>query len=61
VKNFRGVIKALEMAKKKKKRGPKPNHLKLDGDWEDAAKEALQKKKPEGGWPKKSKKRGKSD
>lgn len=35
------------MAKKdKSKPGPKPNHLKIDGDWKDAVKKAVQKKKP---------------
>ena len=42
--------------KKQKKRGPKPNHLKIDEEnWEDAAKKAILKKKPKGGWPKKGK------
>ena len=41
---------------KKKKRGPKPNHLKIDDEnWEDAVKKAIQKKKPKNGWPKKNK------
>jgi len=47
------------MAKKKKtrkKRGPKPNYLRLDDEnWEDALKKAITKKKPEKGWPKKDK------
>lgn len=45
------------MAKHKKKRGPKPNHLQLDDEnWENAVKKAIQKKKPKKGWPKKDKK-----
>jgi len=32
--------------------GPKPDTLKIHGDWKDAVKRSLQKKKPEGGWPK---------
>ena len=39
----------------KKKRltpGPKPDTLKIEGDWEGAVKKSLQKKKPPGGWPK---------
>ena len=43
--------------KKKKadqmKRGPKPEILKLEGNWEDAIKRSLQKKRPAKGWPKK--------
>jgi hypothetical protein len=38
-----------EVAKKKespKKRGPKPDTLKLEGDWKDAVKKALGKGKP---------------
>jgi hypothetical protein len=38
--------KALE------KRGPKPDLLKIDGDWKDAVKKSLAKKKPADGWPK---------
>jgi hypothetical protein len=34
------------------KPGPKPDILKIQGDWRDALKRAMQKKKPEGGWPK---------
>jgi len=36
---------------KRKKPGPKPDSLHIDGDWEDAIKEALGKKKPKDGWP----------
>ena len=32
--------------------GPKPEILKIDGDWKDAVKVSLQKKKPAKGWPK---------
>lgn len=39
-------------AKKKEPRGPKPDVLKLQGDWRDAMKKSLEKKKPERGWPK---------
>ena len=38
-----------------KKTGPKPNHLKLDDDRENAITKAIKKKKPKEGWPKKSK------
>ncbi|HEY7087930.1 MAG TPA: hypothetical protein VH518_07560 [Tepidisphaeraceae bacterium] len=42
------------MAKKKpkSKRGPKPEILKIEGDWRNAVKKSLQKKKPATGWPK---------
>lgn len=43
-------------AKRKAIRGPKPDLLKLAGNWEDAVKKSLAKKKPLGGWPKKGKK-----
>ena len=42
--------------KKKKKRGPKPENLNLDEDWQCAVNKALKKKKPKEGWPKKKKK-----
>lgn len=32
--------------------GPKPDRVKVEGDWGDALKKALAKKKPPGGWPK---------
>lgn len=31
--------------------GPKPEVLKIDGDWRDAVKKSLEKKKPPEGWP----------
>ncbi len=34
------------------KRGPKSDVLKIHGEWEDAVKKSLSKKKPLGGWPK---------
>lgn len=33
------------------KPGPNPDRLKIDGDWEKSVKEALDKPKPEAGWP----------
>ena len=36
----------------KEKPGPKPQYLKIQGDWRDAVKQAIQKKKPANGWPK---------
>jgi hypothetical protein len=42
------------MAKKiNKKRGPKTELLKIDGDWQVAVNNALKKKRPKEGWPKK--------
>lgn len=35
-----------------KKRGPKEERLIIEGDWKDAMKRALQKKRPPSGWPK---------
>jgi len=32
--------------------GPKPDVLKIEGDWVAAIKKSLDKKKPPGGWPK---------
>jgi hypothetical protein len=32
--------------------GPKPDLLKIKGDWEEAVKKSLNKKKPAEGWPK---------
>ncbi len=34
------------------KSGPKPDTLKIKGNWRDAVKRSLQKKKPAEGWPK---------
>jgi len=44
-----------QRAKKRKSKetpGPKPDILKIEGDWQDAVKKSLQKKKPIKGWPK---------
>jgi len=38
--------------KSTEKRGPKPDLLKIEGDWKDAVKKSLEKKKPAAGWPK---------
>lgn len=38
--------------KKKEPPGPKPDLLKIEGDWQDAVKRSLGKKKPPTGWPK---------
>ncbi len=38
--------------KKPAKTGPKPDTLKIEGNWKDAVKKSLSKKKPTEGWPK---------
>ncbi len=46
-------MKKKKPAKKKRaKPGPKADILKLEGDWKDAVKKSLEKKKPAEGWPK---------
>ena len=39
-----------------KKKGPDPESVRIDAPWESAVKKALSKKRPEGGWPKLTKK-----
>lgn len=41
---------------KSKPKTRKPETLKLGGNWKDAMKKAMGKKKPDSGWPKPSKK-----
>ena len=43
---------AKKPAKKKAKRGPKPEVLKLEGDWRENIRKSFQAKKPASGWPK---------
>jgi hypothetical protein len=38
--------------RKKDTPGPKPDMLKIEGNWKDAVKKSLAKKKPAQGWPK---------
>ena len=38
--------------KKSVQPGPKPELLKIDGDWQGAIKKSFEKKKPAEGWPK---------
>jgi hypothetical protein len=45
----------MAMKKKRQKRGPKPDKLQIDGDWQEALKKAVKKKKPENGWPEEEK------
>lgn len=44
--------KSAKETPERKRPGPKPEVLKIEGNWEDAVKLAMQKKKPPGGWPK---------
>jgi hypothetical protein len=37
---------------RRKPSGPEPEILKIEGDWKDAMKKLISKKRPEGGWPK---------
>ena len=39
------------MSDSKEKRGPKPERVKIEGDWEEAVEKALKKKRPKEGWP----------
>jgi hypothetical protein len=49
------TVKKRKRAKKKGAKaapGPKPDVLKIEGDWRAAIKKSFQKKKPPEGWPK---------
>jgi hypothetical protein len=46
------LAKPKRPAKKKAAPGPKPEVLKIQGNWQDAVKKSLGKKKPPKGWPK---------
>jgi hypothetical protein len=48
------------MKKRRLKRGPHEERLKISGDWEHAVGKALKKKRPKRGWPDKDKKTHKS-
>lgn len=37
--------------KKRAKPGPEADRLKIEGDWKDAVRKAISKKRPETGWP----------
>jgi len=45
-------MKKKSRSKKRITPGPKPETLKIEGDWQDAVKKSLEKKKPAKGWPK---------
>ena len=40
-----------------KPRGPAPEILNIEGDWKDAMRKLISKKRPEGGWPKPEKRK----
>ncbi|HEY1789851.1 MAG TPA: hypothetical protein VGJ73_17010 [Verrucomicrobiae bacterium] len=42
---------AMKKAAKRKKSGPEPEVLKLNGDWRGLIKKSLQKIRPATGWP----------
>jgi hypothetical protein len=44
-------VKAKKRTPKKKTPGPKPEVLKLEGNWKDAIKKSLKLTRPPGGWP----------
>jgi len=46
------AAKRTPAARSGAKRGPKSDILKIEGDWKDAMKRSLKKKKPPAGWPK---------
>lgn len=41
--------------------GPAPEVLKIEGDWKDAMKRLISKKRPERGWPKSEKTKAKNE
>ena len=44
--------KAKTVKKPRKPPGPKPEVLRIEGDWKDAMRKLISKKRPVGGWPK---------
>jgi len=50
---LRTAKKSKPKAKKSENpRGPKPEVLVIEGDWKDAMRKLIAKKRPVGGWPK---------
>lgn len=47
------MAKRKRQSSGRKAPGPAPHTLKLEGDWQDAVRKSLKKKKPAEGWPKK--------
>lgn len=51
VKQTRRELDETPLGKPPKPKGPDPLRVKLEGNWADAVKAALSKKRPAGGWP----------
>jgi hypothetical protein len=50
---LKAAKKSKPKAKKPRQRpGPIPEVLKIEGDWKDAMRKLISKKRPVGGWPK---------
>jgi hypothetical protein len=47
----------MEKPRRKDSPGPPPGRVKVNKTWEQAIKDALQKKRPKDGWPKPEKKK----
>lgn len=45
------LIPMTKSTSKPRKRGPKPETVKIEGGWVQAVKKALKKKRPAEGWP----------
>lgn len=45
------MTKRKATGKKRAKKGPEPERLKIQGDWTKAVDSALKVKRPKGGWP----------
>lgn len=44
--------KTKAVKKPRKRPGPEPEVLKIEGNWKDAMQKLISKKRPVGGWPK---------
>jgi hypothetical protein len=44
--------KKPKVKKQRKRPGPEPEVLKIEGNWKDAMRKLIAKKRPVGGWPK---------
>jgi len=53
--NINWLGEYLDEKRDVKKTGPKPERLKLRGDWQELVGKALAKKRPAKGWPKRKK------
>jgi hypothetical protein len=50
--NLMPIKSGKQKKKPHKTPAPKPEVLKIEGNWKDAIKQALRKKHPDAGWPK---------